>query len=402
MTRAIVSPTHRDWLQREVMRLLGFGRGFPDPEGGAAYLDASGFPDPTRPVHTWITARMAHVYGLGALMDLPGSGLLADEALAGLTGRLRDDEHGGWFASSADDTKAAYAHAFVVLAAATCTVAERPGAAALLDEALTVLEERFWDDEDGLVVDAWDRPWKELDPYRGLNANMHAVEALLAAYDATGDRLHAQRAARISAQVRDWAAAHDWRIPEHFAEDWTPVLELNVDRPDDPFKPYGATVGHGFEWSRLMLQVAATLGPDAPGGLEQAAVALFDRAREDGWDVDGAPGFVYTTDWSGRPVVRDRMHWVAAEATAAAAALHRATGEEGYLDWYHLWWDHIADVVIDHELGSWHHQLDPGNRPVSTVWPGKPDLYHAVQACLLPRLPLAPGLAKGIRDGLLD
>ena len=52
-----------------------------------------------------------------------------------------------------------------------------------------------------------------------------------------------------------------------------------------------------------------------------AVDAAFDRAVADGWDVDGAPGFVYTTDWSGRPVVSQRMHWVAAEAISAAAAL---------------------------------------------------------------------------------
>jgi sulfoquinovose isomerase len=36
------------------------------------------------------------------------------------------------------------------------------------------------------------------------------------------------------------------------------------------------------------------------------------------------------------------------------------------------------------------------------VWSGKPDTYHAVQATLLPRLPLAPSLASGIVRGLLD
>ena len=30
------------------------------------------------------------------------------------------------------------------------------------------------------------------------------------------------------------------------------------------------------------------------------------------------------------------------------------------------------------------------------MWPGKPDLYHAVQATLLPRLPLSPGLARAV------
>jgi hypothetical protein len=33
---------------------------------------------------------------------------------------------------------------------------------------------------------------------------------------------------------------------------------------------------------------------------------------------------------------------------------------------------------------------------IDTVWPGKPDLYHAVQATLIPRLPLAPSMATAL------
>ena len=36
------------------------------------------------------------------------------------------------------------------------------------------------------------------------------------------------------------------------------------------------------------------------------------------------------------------------------------------------------------------------------MWPGKPDLYHAFQATLLSVLPLAPGLAVAVRDGLSE
>ena len=182
---------------------------------------------------------------------------------------------------------------------------------------------------------------------------------------------------------------------------WIPDLELNRDRPDDPFKPFGATIGHALEWSRLLLDLEAALGADAPDSLLPAAVLLFDRAVADGWASDGAPGFVYTTDWDGRPVVRARMHWVAAEAVAAAAALHERTGEASYDDHYRAWWDHVVAHVVDLEAGSWHHELDPANRPAASVWPGKPDLYHAVQATLLPRLPLAPSLASAVHAGAL-
>jgi len=54
-------------LAAECDRLLDFGRRFPHPDGGAAWLDADGRPDPSRPVFTWITARMTHVYCVGHL-----------------------------------------------------------------------------------------------------------------------------------------------------------------------------------------------------------------------------------------------------------------------------------------------------------------------------------------------
>jgi sulfoquinovose isomerase len=391
-------PSHRLWLHGETLRLLDFGRTAVPTTQGAGWLDDDGVVDPTRPVFTWITGRTAHVYALGHLLGVPGCRPVAERAVAALRTSLHDDEHGGWFASLAPDgtpdpTKSAYAHAFVVLAASTATVAGLEGARALLDDALTVLDTRFWEPRAGLSADGWDRTWTTLDPYRGVNANMHTVEALLAAGDATGDTRWHERAATIADRVVGWAAGNDWRVPEHFDAAWVPQPGLNADRPDDPFKPYGATVGHGLEWARLLLQVDAALPGRAAAPLAQAARELYDRAVTDGWQVDGAPGFVYTTDWAGAPVVHTRMHWVVAEAIGVAAALHQATGEARYATDYTRWWDYAGEYLIDRARGSWHHELDASNVPSREVWPGKPDLYHAFQATLLPLVAVRDGLA---------
>jgi sulfoquinovose isomerase len=388
-------------LQQECDRLLNFGHAFPHPLGGAAWLDEDGRPDLTRPVHLYITARMAHVYALGHLLGHEGAAALADAALDGLRGPLHDDEYGGWFAALEPDgtpvtDKSCYAHAFVVLAASSGVQAGRPGAAELLADALEVWTGAFWEESAGMFADAADRSLATLDPYRGVNANMHSVEALLAAYDATGDRTLLDRALGIAERVVRFARHQEWRIPEHFDRDWRPMLEHNRERPDDQFQPYGATVGHGLEWSRLLLHVEGAVGAGAPPWLVEGSAALFDRAVADGWSVDGADGFVYTTDWDGRPVVRDRMHWVLAEGFAAANALNGRTGDDGYLDLARIWWDYAEVYLLDFARGSWHHQLDPSNRPTGTVWPGKPDLYHAVQATLVPRCPLAPGMGAAL------
>ena len=404
----IGAPAHARWLEAETDRLLAFGRAAADPAGGFGWLDGAGRPDPARHRPLWITCRMTHVYALGALLGRPGCGPLVDHGVEALRSHFHDRRHGGWFRVLGPDgpvetTKSAYEHAFVVLAAASATVAGRDGAADVLGEALAVFDRRFWDEESGLPVDSWDERFETLDGYRGVNATMHAVEAMLAAHDATGQRLWLDRALRVTTRVvHGFARDNGWRIPEHFDERWRPLLDYNADQPAHPFRPYGATVGHSLEWARLALHLRAAFGDDAPAWLLADARDLADAAVRDGWAVDGAEGFVYTVDWSGHSVVRQRMHWVAAEAVSAAAALFAATGEAVYATWYRRYWDHVAAAFLDPVGGSWWHELDAGNRPASSVWSGKPDVYHALQATLVPRLPLAPGLARALREDRLD
>jgi sulfoquinovose isomerase len=398
-------PDHRAWLARQLRLQLSFAQHFPHPDGGAAYLDSHGRPDPDQPVLTFVTARMAHAYCLGHLAGIPGCLPLATRAIDGLRGRLYDVEHGGWFASvgpgdAVDDSKVGYAHAFVVFASSSASVAGVPGARDLLDEALSTLDERFWEDGPGMHADSSNRDFSERAAYRGINANMHSVEALLSAADATGETRWRERAARITGNVLGWAREQQWRIPEHYDTDWQPMLEHHRDQPDHPFEPYGATVGHAYEWARLALHVHAALGDDADDALVTGAQELFARATADGWSADGADGFVYTTDWSGEPVVRQRMHWVCAEAISAAAALGAATGDGGYERRYRQWWDYAQAHLVD-EDGSWQHELDAANQPAATVWPGRPDLYHSVHSVLLGRLPLAPTAPTALAHGQL-
>jgi sulfoquinovose isomerase len=228
------------------------------------------------------------------------------------------------------------------------------------------------------------------------------VEALLAAADATGDPAQREalrdRALRVTERAVTSARGNAWRLPEHHDAAWRPQPEYNRDDPAHAFRPFGATIGHSFEWCRLALHVRAAIGPSAPDWLLDGAAAWFDTAVREGWAVDGADGFVYTVDWEGAPVVRQRLHWVAAEAIGAAAALWSVTGDQRYATLYAQWWDHVAAVFLDLEQGSWRHELDPALQPSEGTWSGKPDVYHALQATLLPRLPLSPGLAVGVQQ----
>ena len=213
--------------------------------------------------------------------------------------------------------------------------------------------------------------------------------------DVTGNDLYRERAGRIIDHVITWAKNNNWRIPEHFTSDWEADLECNKDRPADQFKPYGATPGHGIEWSRLITQWATSTYEDKAQAKAyiDAAENLFNRAITDAWNADGAPGIVYTTDWDGKPVVHDRMHWTLAEAINTSAVLYRATGDSKYTDNYAEFMQYLDEKVLDHENGSWFHQLDRDNNVIGTVWPGKSDIYHALQATLIPYCDISVSVA---------
>ena len=382
--------------------LLSFGHQFPSPGGSSYYLGDDGTPWKDRNRETWITSRMTHVYSIGSMLGHEGSEALADAALKGLRGELHDDQNGGWYAGLTKDneivpTKQCYAHAFVILAASSGVLACREGAAELLKDALALYDLRFWNEEEGLSCDTWNTEFTELDSYRGLNANMHTVEAFLAAADVTGDEKYRVRAGRIIDHVLVWAKDNNWRIPEHFSSDWVPDLECNKDRPDDQFKPYGATPGHGIEWARLITQWAlSTYKEDKAGAAPyiEAAENLYNRAVADAWNADGATGICYTTDWNGKPVVHDRMHWTLAEAINTSSVLFHVTDNEKYAADYAEFMKYLDEKVLDHVNGSWFHQLDRENNLLETVWPGKSDIYHALQATLIPYY--APGLSIAV------
>jgi len=386
-------------LDGETEGLLAFARAARVP-GGFAWLDAAGRPDPAQHLHLWITARMTHVFALSALLG-DADAALVDHGVHALATAFADPVHGGWWGELRDGTpvstgKAAYEHAFVLLAASSARIAGRPDAGALWEAAAATVAARFWVPAEGAFAESFARDWSAPEPYRGANANMHMVEACLAAADASGDPAWTARALGAAEKlVHGIARAHEWRVVEHFDASWRPLPDYNADRPRDPFRPFGVTPGHGLEWARLLVHLHVAL-PDPPAWLLEAARALFARALSDGWETPPG-GIVYTTALDGRPLVRDRFHWVIAEAIGAAAVLHAATGDEGDLVWHERLLSFAREHLADPEGGSWHHELDPEGRPASRTWQGKPDVYHAFQALLLGRLPLAPSLARAAR-----
>ncbi|WP_378947025.1 AGE family epimerase/isomerase [Mesorhizobium sp. ANAO-SY3R2] len=402
--------THRLWLLQQADALFSFfERESLNPLGGFYELDNQGRPlapgavpgkHAGRQIH--VTTRMVHCFAIAHLLGRPGADTLVDHGMDFLWNGHRDTRHGGYFwgvgyEGPTNDTKQAYGHAFVLLAASSAKVAGHPDADRLLTDISTVLSEKFWEDAHGAVAEEFTRDWQTYDNYRGQNSNMHLTEALMAAFEATGDGTYLAMAERIADLViRRHSAAAGWRLPEHFTTDW----QVDRDYSGDPmFRPYGTTPGHSLEWARLLLQLWE-LGGRKRDWLPGAAKSLFAQATSDGWDREKG-GFYYTLEWDGSARITDRYWWPCCEAIGAAAFLNAVDGDTAYEEWYRRIWSFCATRFIDRRNGGWHAQLDNDLKPNAGPFYGKPDIYHALQACLIPLLPTSGSITHGlVRTGI--
>ncbi|AUH32559.1 AGE family epimerase/isomerase [Paracoccus tegillarcae] len=386
--------THRAYLARDAHRQLGFFDASLGANGGLVTLDFAGRPLPgPQELHT--TTRLIHSYALAGLAGRPDHAGIIDRGMEDLWTRHRDNRHGGYVwavdgADVADGVKLAYGHVFVLLAASTAKLAGHPEADRLLADASDVLERHYWDESAGLLRDEFTQDWQPFSTYRGMNANMHGVEALLAAHEATGERIYLDRAKRIfDFFLGRIAPASDWRIPEHYTQHW----QVDPDYEGNPmFRPAGSTPGHSFEMGRLQLQLWDLMGRPDDGAPDRARL-LIDRALGDAWDGSRG-GFVYTLSPDGTVARRARYWWPVTEAIGAMAAFIKLSSGPDDEEWYRKLWRFADQHLIDAERGGWLPELDANNQPAMTQFSGKPDIYHALQADLLP---LADGISAAAR-----
>lgn len=279
-----------------------------------------------------------------------------------------------------DGSRHCYGHAFVLLAAAGAAKADINGARALVSDLYDLLEARFWEPAAQLYVDTVQAGnWPTIDPYRGQNANMHMCEAMLSAFEATGETKYLDRAYVLARRICvDLADKVDGLIWEHYQSDWTHDWEYNKDDPQNLFKPYGYLPGHFTEWAKLLL-ILARYRPEA--WMLARARTLFDIALEKSWD-DHRSGMHYTFAPDGRILDKDRYYWVLAETLAAAALLALRTEDDRYWVWYNKVWAFSDQHFVDHEYGGWYRILNADNQKYDDLKsPAAKTDYHPVAAC---------------------
>jgi sulfoquinovose isomerase len=393
-------PFHRQYLMRQANDLFDFFEAASiNPKGGFFELDDDGKPldaaNSTRQIH--VTTRMVHCAAVGSLIGRPGSGELVDHGMRYIWEKHRDAKRGGYVWGLDDNgvvngSKQAYGHAFVLLAASSAKLVGHPLADQMIADVTNVINTRFWDEKSGSVRDEYSEDWSQLLPYRGQNANMHMTEALMAAFEATGNKDYLTKAERIAELIiAKNAIPLGHRVAEHFDDKW--VLDKNYEG-NEMFRPSGTTPGHWLEWSRLLFQLW-TLGDKRLSWMTDASRQLFRQSIDLGWDkVHG--GFFYTLDWDNKPIMREKLWWPVSEAIGAAAWLSEHDREDYFQVWYRKLWDYAENHVIDHARGGWLSELKEDLTPTSRLFVGKPDIYHALQACLIPLYPATGSLTAAI------
>jgi len=277
-----------------------------------------------------------------------------------------------------DATNHCYGLAFVMLAYSCALSIGINEAREWIDETYELMERHFWLKDDELYACEADANWN-LTPYRGQNDNMHACEAMIAAYEATRDVNFLDRACLVAKNITQRQSrgtqGHLW---EHFKQDWAPDLDYNRNDKTNHIRPWGVQTGHQTEWTKLLI-ILDRHRPEA-WRLDRAKT-LFDQAMKCGWDEEYR-GLRYGYDLEGKPCDDDKYFWVQAESIAAAALLADGTGDEIYWDWYDKIWDYSFYYFVDHIYGAWYRILTRENVRYDDrkTYNNKAD-YHTMGAC---------------------
>lgn len=278
-----------------------------------------------------------------------------------------------------DGTNQAYGIAFVLMAYARAFEAGITEARTYIDDAFEFLEQHFWQEPHSLYAETLSADLQVLSAYRGQNANMHCCEAMIAAFEATGERRYLDRATRIARAITVVLASRtDGLIWEHHDQNWNQDFEYNKGDPTNKLRPWGYQPGHFTEWAKLLLMI----NRHAPQAwLASRARELFDRAMAIGYDAQYG-GLYYSVAPDGKVCGHGKYSWVQAETIAAAAYLAVTLSDGLYWCIYRELWSYVLDHMVDTRLKCWHRNLTRTNIVYTdAVAMGRTD-YHSICACI--------------------
>ncbi|QAA21524.1 AGE family epimerase/isomerase [Sporolactobacillus terrae] len=357
------------WLRRQIFETIDFY----DPQcvdqknGGFfhCYLDDGTVCDRTTKSLVG-TARFIYLFSVGTMLGGPAHWkTIAKHGLRFLDEVMRDRINGGYYWQAeerqvSDDGKDTYGQAFVLLALATATKAGVAEAGPQIKELAQTITAHLWDDAQQLCVAKKSRNWHWTDPYRGQNPNMHLCEAMIAAYEAIGDRAYLETARTLARTVTITLAQQTGGlIWEQYDQNWRPDWVRRAEYAGNEFRLYGYVLGHSIEWSKLLTKIYAYT---RESWLLARAKALYYQAWQRAKD-DRYGGLIFSITPDGQPLDTYKYYWVMAEGLGASARLAAAdpVQQRAYLDNYQWLFNYCWNHLIDHRYGAWYPKLTRSN-----------------------------------------
>jgi mannose/cellobiose epimerase-like protein (N-acyl-D-glucosamine 2-epimerase family) len=331
----------------------------------------------------------AHRAGAGPYLPL------AERAAESLES-LWDPDHGGWFQEAdrwgrvVDRRKTLYGQAYGIYATAEHALASGSELSRVRAvKAIELLAERGRSQE-AFRTD-WSEAW-EPGPEEGFdpNGHLHVMEALVPAYELTGDASHGDllREVRDLLRVRMVGATSDGglHLVHRLGPDWRP--RTGPTRMQESY-------GHDIETAWLLLQTAEALGEPASETLPMS-VALGEPVLSRGLDRRWG-GLYFRGTAEGPATNRAKVWWTQAEGLVGFLWLHVETGEQRYWEAFRSVTRWVMRRQADHRHGEWFAVL----RRRGTVHDGRKSHrwksgYHTTRACLeAVRLLSAPPFTRG-------
>ncbi|WP_449598757.1 AGE family epimerase/isomerase [Niallia sp. Marseille-Q9988] len=332
------------------------------------------------------TSRFIYVFSVGAMLRGDSWCLQAAEhGLSYLQNYHLDINNGGYFWKLNDNQvsvskKYAYGHAFALLAASKAYQAGIPCASHLIDYIYNILDQYFWEPDHGLYLNEMNSDWSIINPYRGQNPNMHLCEAMISAYEATGNHKYLERAYILAYNVTlNLAQQSEGLIWEHYDPNW--VIDWNyieTNKEMQQFRPQGFIPGHSIEWSKLLLLLERY---KSESWMIERAVELYNSALKPGLDTEYG-GIYYSIDREGKVLESDKYYWVMAEAIGASALLGTRLKAFTYWRNYDALFNYAWNYFIDKKRGGWYEKVNRFNQKVGNKKsPVTKTDYHPIANC---------------------
>ncbi|CAK9105421.1 unnamed protein product [Durusdinium trenchii] len=281
-----------------------------------------------------------------------------------------------------DMVEQAYGYAFVLAAHAAARTAGVTDSNAEVARVFDMLERKFWLPEKGAYLDTISAEGVVDNSYRGQNSNMHMCEALIAAFEATGDVRYLDRAEVLAETFASTLAAKGGGfVWEHYTVDFEIDWDYNKNDPSNIYRPWGFQPGHQIEWAKNLLNIHRHR---PKFWMVNRAKELFDGAWTLSWDpVFG--GLVYGFGPDRTWCDEEKYFWVQGESIATASLLYEATKDPIYVEKFVCLWQYCWEHWVDHEHGGWLcFKMSRDNKRMNdekAIAGGKCD-YHTLVSCV--------------------